>query len=444
MANKFSDKYQYRLLESNLPEYKIYTPNLVVQYMVSGEQLVAIDIGSSKIKAVIGEWNEEKKLRILGVGVAESRGIRKGNILDMEEFKNNLDSALGDAEKMTGEQVTHVCLGVSGVHIDITRKSGIVAVAGLDVTEDDVNRALDISQNGVDLMNRSVLKVIPESFSLDLENGIKNPVGMSGKKLEVRSHIISMGGNILSNIKKGVNDVGVEIMDTYPNILSCGEAMLSRRQKELGVVAVDIGSSATNIAVYEEGALIYAAVIPIGGEHVTSDLALGLRISIDTAERLKLEYGDLDFAKGMKAEYDEEIDLAKLSNIDGISISRKFMNDIIRARYEEIFHHITMELKNVGRDGMLPEGAVLTGGGAKMRGLVDLAREYLRLPACVGVPDEVDGISGTSISDPVYTAAVGTLLLAQKYGTARKPFKIQVSFGGLFGSMKNLFKKLIP
>lgn len=144
-------------------------------------------------------------------------------------------------------------------------------------------------------------------------------------------------------------------MDTYPNILASGEAMLSRRQRELGVVAVDIGSSATNVAVYEEGALIYAAVIPIGGEHVTSDLALGLRISIDTAERLKLEYGDLNFGEGLASDYDEEIDLAKLSGVDTITISRRFMNDIIRARYEEIFHHITMELKNVGRDGMLPE-----------------------------------------------------------------------------------------
>lgn len=412
--------------------------------MVSGEQLVAIDIGSSKIKAVIGEWNDEKKLRILGVGIAESRGIRKGNILDMEEFKNNLDIALGDAEKMTGEQVSHICLGVSGVHIDITRRSGIVAVAGLDVTEDDVNRALDMSQNGVDLMNRSVLKVIPESFSLDLESGIKNPVWMSGKKLEVRSHIISMGANILSNIKKWVFDVGVEIMDIYPNILAVGEAMLSRRQKELGAVAIDIGSSATNIAVYEEGALIYAAVVPIGGEHVTSDLALGLRISIDTAERLKLEYGDLNFGEGMKPDYDEEIDLSKLSSVDTTTISRRFMNDIIRARYEEIFHHVIMELKQVGRDGMLPEGAVLTGGAAKMRGLVDLARDYLRLPACIGVPEEIDGVSGTSISDPIYTAVVGTLLLAQKYGAARKQFKINLSFGGALASLKNLFKKIIP
>ncbi len=170
--------------------------------MVSGEQFVAIDIGSSKIKAVIGEWNNEKKLHILGVGVSESRGIRKGNIIDMEEFKSNLDMALGEAEKMTGEQISYVCLSLSGVHIDITRKTGVVAVAGIEVSEEDINRALDISQNGVDLMNRSILKVIPESFGLDLESGIKNPIGMSGKKLEVRSHIISIGANILSNIKK--------------------------------------------------------------------------------------------------------------------------------------------------------------------------------------------------------------------------------------------------
>jgi len=233
-------------------------------------------------------------------------------------------------------------------------------------------------------------------------------------------------------------------MDIYPNILAVGEAMLSRRQKELGAVAIDIGSSATNIAVYEEGALIYAAVVPIGGEHVTSDLALGLRISIDTAERLKLEYGDLNFGEGMKPDYDEEIDLSKLSSIDTTTVSRRFMNDIIRARYEEIFHHVIMELKQVGRDGMLPEGAVLTGGAAKMRGLVDLARDYLRLPACIGVPEEIDGVSGTSISDPIYTAVVGTLLLAQKYGAARKQFKINFSFGSALTSLKNLFKKIIP
>lgn len=170
--------------------------------MVSGEQFVAIDIGSSKIKTLIGEWDEQKQLRILGVGVAESRGIRKGNILDMKEFKSNLDTALGEAEKMTGEQVSQVCLGISGQHISVIERSSVVPVSGSEVTEEDVSRALDMAQSGIDLSNKTVLKVIPESFGLDLETGIKNPVGMSGKKLEVRGHIVTMSSNVLSNIHK--------------------------------------------------------------------------------------------------------------------------------------------------------------------------------------------------------------------------------------------------
>lgn len=443
-TSNISYTYTFYTSEAKTSVHRFYTITFNLQYMVSGEQFVAIDIGSSKIKALIGEWDDNKQLRILGVGVSESRGIRKGNILDMEEFKSNLDSALSEAEKMTGEQVSHICLGLSGVHINVAQKNGIVPVSGNEVTEDDVSRALDMSQNGVDLMNRTVLKVIPESFSLDLENGIKNPVGMSGKKLEVRSHIISIGSNVLTNIKKGVYDVGVEIMDTYPNLIAPGEACLTRRQKELGVVVLDIGSSATNVAVYEEGALIYGGVIPIGGELVTSDIALGLRISIDTAERIKLEYGDLNFATGENADYDEEIDLGRISNVDTITVSRKFLNEIIRARYEEIFHHVVMELKKVGRDGMLPEGAILTGGASKLRGLTDLARTYMRLPANIGIPDTVDGISGTSLGDPIYTSIVGNLLLIQKYGTSKRPFRVQFSFGGLYASLKNLMKKIIP
>lgn len=411
--------------------------------MASWETFVAIDIGSAKIKVIIGEWSEEKKLRVLGVGVSESRGIRKGNILDMEEFKSNLDIALADAEKMTGDQVSHVYIGVSWVHIDVAKNTGIVAVHGTEVTEDDVNRALDMSQNGVDLMNRNVLKIIPESFSLDLENGIKNPAGMSGKKLEVRSHILSISSNILNNLRKGVYDIGVEILDVYPNILAAWESSLTRRQKELWVVCLDIGSSVTNIAVYEEWALIYAWVVPIGGEHVTSDLALWLRISIDTAEKLKLEYWDLGFMPSEK-EQDQEIDLSKISNIDTISISRKFMTEIMRARYHEIFHYVNMQLKNIGRDGMLPEGAVITGGGSKMRGLVILARESLRLPASIGVAEDLDGASGTSIADPIYTSVIGILLLAQKFGNLRKPFKLNFSLTHIVNSIKTFFKRFIP
>ena len=177
---------------------------------------------------------------------------------------------------------------------------------------------------------------------------------------------------------------------------------------------------------------------------MTSDLALGLRISIDTAEKIKIQYGDLAFGEGMKEGYDEDIDLAQLSNVDTIVISRKFISEIMKARYEEILHHINMELKKVGRDGMLPEGVILTGGASKTHGLLDLSREYLRLPANIGIPENVDGITGTSIADPIYSSAVGNLILIQKYGTRGRPFKVNISLGGVFGSLKHLFKKIMP
>lgn len=322
--------------------------------MVTGENFTAIDIGSSKIKTIIGTFTEDKKLRILGVGVASSGGIRKGNILDMDEFKKNVDTSLSEAEKMTGEQVGSVFVCVSGTSIESMVSSGIVAIPHTEVSEDDVNRALDMSQNGTELLNRTVLKVIPESFTLDNETGIKNPIGMAAKKLEVRSHIFSIGENVLGNIKKGIYDVGVDIADFYPNVITAPEAVLSRRQKELGVVVIDIGASTTDIAVYEEGSLIFATIIPIGGEHVTSDTAIGCRVSIDLAERLKVESGDIAFSKDEKAK-DEEIQLSKLSKTETATISKKYLSEIVRARYAEIFYYVNNELKKIGRDGMLPE-----------------------------------------------------------------------------------------
>ncbi|HRI35850.1 MAG TPA: cell division protein FtsA [bacterium] len=286
-------------------------------------------------------------------------------MLDMDEFKKNLDHALSEAERMTGEQITNVYLTLSGPVIESVTNVGIVSVLGTEITEDDVNRSLDMAQNGVDLTNRSVLKVIPETFTIDREPGLKNPVGMAAKKLEVRAHIYSIGSNVLANIQRAVGDVGVGILDMYPSVITSGEAVLSKRQKELGVTVIEIGSSSTNIAVYEEGALLFSSVVPVGGEHVTSDIALGFRVSIDLAERLKLEVADLAFSP--EDDKDVEIDLAKFDKNESHSVSKKFLTEIVRARYLEIFHLVNAELKRAGRDGMLPEGAVLTGGGAKIR-----------------------------------------------------------------------------
>ena len=411
--------------------------------MVSGEVFTAIDIGTAKIKTVIATFTEEKKLRVLGVGIAKSNGIRKGNIIDMDEFKKNIDDSLSEAERMTGEQVSAIYLSLSGTNIEVVTNNGIISVPHGEVSNEDVNRVLDMSQNGVDLMNKVVLKVIPESFTLDMESGVKNPVGMSAKKLEVRSHIFCISSNILSNIKKGIYDVGVDILDIYPNVLAAPEAVLSKRQKELGVVCIDIGASTTDVAVYEEGSLIFASVIPIGGEHVTSDIALGARVSIDTAEKLKIEYGSIGFCKDEKAK-DDEIDLAKISKNETTTISRKYLSEIIRARYGEIFYYVNNELKKIGKDGMLPEGAVISGGGAKARDVNELAKEVLRLPSMIGTPEDSDFISGTSIGDPIFAGIIGTLLLSQKYKVTRSGFKLNLSFGGFFGSIKNALKKIMP
>jgi cell division protein FtsA len=334
--------------------------------MATGEIIAAIDIGSSKIKTLVGSFSEDKKLRILGVGLSPSTGVRKGNILDMDEFRKNIDTSLLEAEKMLGQHVNSVYLSLSGVTIESVINTGVVAVSNGEVSEDDVNRAMDMSQNGVDMTNRTVLKVVPESFTIDGTPGIKNPIGMGAKKLEVRSHIVSIAENVLSNIKKGILDVGVDIVDVFANVLSAPEAVLSRRQKELGVVCIDLGASTTDVAVFEEGALIFGTVIALGGEHVTSDIALGLRISIDLAEKLKLEHADVNFCKDDSLK-DEEIDLSKYSKTETTTISKKYLSEIVRARYSEFFHFVNTELKRIGKDGMLPEGAVLTGGAAKIR-----------------------------------------------------------------------------
>ncbi len=411
--------------------------------MVSWETFTAMDIWSSKIKIIIWTFNEEKKLRVLWVWVANSNWVRKWNILDMDEFKNNVDSALSEAERMTWEQVSHIYMCLSGTWIDVTTNKWVVAVMdNNEITEDDINRSLDMAQNWVDLVNRVVLKVIPESFSLDFESWIKNPVWMSAKKLEVIAHIFSIWENILNNIKKWIFDVGVDIIDVYPNLITSPESVLTKRQKELWVVCVDIWSSTTWISVYEEGSLIFSSIIPIWWESVTSDVALWARVSIDTAERLKIEYWDLNLCKNDKIK-EEEISLNKISKSETAIISNKYLSEILRARYSEIFYFVNNELKKVAKDWMLPEWAVLTWWWAKMKGVLELSKEVLRLPSIIWVPEDSDYITGTSISDPMFSSVIWSLLLSQKYGT-KWWMKFSYSIWWFWNSLKNLYYKIVP
>ena len=405
------------------------------------EQIIAsLDVGSSKIRSVIALVEEDKKMpNIVGVGVAPSTGMRKGNIIDVDEAISNISAALEDAERMSGAPIHHVFIGVNGNHVESFDSKGVIAIshAGSEIIEDDINRVLEAAQAVNMPSNRRILRIIPKSFSIDDQKGIKNPVGMIGVRLEVDAHIITGQATIIQNIEKAVHQSGVDIDDIVPASLGAAEAVLSRRQKELGVVVVDIGCGSTSIAVYEEGAPLHTASLPVGGESVTNDVAIGLRTSIDAAEKIKIEYGTT-----MPEDVNdrETIDLSLISKIDNQKISKKHLADIIEARYHEIFVMVKDELRAIARDGMLPAGAILTGAGVKMPGCLDLAREVLGLPVQMGFPTEVEGVVD-KIDDPAYATAIGLVVWGSKYEGRSYGFggmDMKKFFGGIKGWLKNL------
>ncbi|MFK7779720.1 MAG: cell division protein FtsA [Candidatus Gracilibacteria bacterium] len=411
--------------------------------MGTSNTITTIDIGSSKIRTIIGYFDSENKenFHILGVGISNSNAIRKGNILDMEEFKNNLDASLGEAERMSGEQINGAYISFNSSSFEVFRNKGVVSVTGGEISEEDIDRALEMAKNGVDLPNKEILKVIPENFLVDLEDGIKNPIGMSARKLEVVSNIFSMNLNVLNNIRKAVGDIGIEIYDIYPNLLSAPEGVLTRRQKELGVVCIDIGSSSTGVTVFENGVLHYSGIIPIGGDNVTNDIALGLRTSTTVAEKIKLDYAELDL-DNVEGYVDTDLDLGKLNMGEEGEVSMLYLSKIVTARYEEILYFVREELRRVGKDGMLPEGAVCVGGGVKMKGFIELGKKSLKLPVFIGLPVSKDELVDASISDPVFASVIGTMIFSNIYGTNSN--LISLSIGGFFDSIKNIFKKLLP
>lgn len=405
--------------------------------------ITTIDIGSSKIRTVIGYFDAEtdENFHILGVGIASSNAIRKWNILDMAEFKENLDKSLEEAEKMAGEQISGVYISFNSSSFEVIRNKWVVAVTGGEVAEEDIDRALEMARNWVDLPNKEILKVIPENYVVDLEEGIKNPIGMSARKLEVVANIFSMSINVLSNIKKAIADIGIEVLDIYPNLLSSPEGVLTKRQKELWVVCVDIGASTTGVTIYENGVLLHSAVIPVWWDNVTNDIALGLRTSTAVAEKVKLEYAELGVELD-ETQNEVEVDLSTINTGEDGWFTKSYLSQIVTARYEEIFHFVKYELKVIWKDGMLPEWAVCVGWGVKMKGFVELAKNDLKLPVFIGLPVSKDDLVDSSISDPVFAWVIGTMIFSNKYGANSSMFSLNI--GWFFESITNLLKKLLP
>jgi len=405
--------------------------------------ITSIDIWSSNIKTVIWRFDTENAndFHVLWIWISSSNAIRKWNILDMEEFKNNLDKSLEEAERMAWEQISWVYVSFNSSSFEVIKSKWVIAISWSEITHDDLDRALEMAKNWVELPNREILKVIPEYFIVDLEDWVKNPIWMAARKLEVVANIFSINVNMLNNIKKAIADVWIEIFDIYPNIIASPEWVLTKRQKELWVVCIDIWASTTWVTIFEEWVLKYASVIPFGSTNVTNDIALWVRTSIDTAERMKVDYLELNLEKKQWIT-DEEVDLYRFNQNEEWKVWKIYLSQIATARYEEILYFVKDELKKAWRDWLLPEWAILVWGWVKARWLVELTKDILRLPTFIGIPVEKSSLSDSSISDPMFASVIWTLILANKYSAI--PSGISINFSWIFSSIMKVFKKIIP
>lgn len=419
-----------------------FLPVLHFSFDVAKDQLIAgMDIGGSKIRTVIAEFQDEgESLNVIGVGLADAHGIRKGNIVDIQETIKNCSQSLESAERMAGETIDSIFVSVSGNHLKAIPSKGVVAVGGNEIGKEDVSRVIEAAQTLPLPMNRVIVRVVPRVFTIDNQEGVKQPIGMSGVRLEVDCSIITGVGPTLKNIEKCAHQVGIDIEDFIPTSLAAADAVLSKRQKELGVVSVDIGLSSTSVSIFEEGVLLHTVVLPIGGENVTNDIAIGLRTSIDIAEKLKIEYGS---CSPEEISDHDEINLALLSRIDTHRVPKKQLIEIIEARYHEIFSLVREELSKIDRDGKLPAGAVLTGSAIKIPGCLDLARNVLGLPVQIGFPQEIEGIVDR-IDDPSFATMLGLITLGAKSERAHQFSFSSLHLTQVFKGLGNFFKRLVP
>lgn len=414
------------------------------------ENLLGIDIGSSGVRAVMAqEVRDEDTLRVLGAVSLPSEGMRRGSVVDADAVAKTVAKAVEHVERMAGVSHDIVGFSVCGTDIFCQKTIGVIAVGRSDgeVTEGDVDRAIEeVESRVMPMTNREVLHVVPTSYRLDDQTGIKDPVGMRGVRLEAEAFVIGTSMRQMKGLARIAEMVSLSpSMYAVEPILSA-EAVLYPKQKELGAVLIDIGGSVTSVVVFEEGELVHLATLPVGASHVTNDIAIGLRTSVDTAEEVKLRYGTATSSEVPKR---EEIDLSELDSHETEPASRYHVAEIIEARMEEIFRLVDEELKRAGREGMLPAGAVLVGGGSLLPGVTDLAKRILRLPVQVGDPKALGGLRDR-VDGPDFASAVGLLLMlrgkASQGGFPAFPgnMKLPDWVEGFGDKVKGFLRKFLP
>ncbi len=411
------------------------------QYLLAG-----IDIGNSEVKVVIAKVESDSKPEILGVGTAPSHGLRRGMVVDMEETIHDVGAAVQRAEAMAGTKIKRAYIGVNGLHIKNQVSRGVIAVSRADneICQSDIDRVLQAASVVSLPANREIIHVVPRNFIIDGSENVKNPLGMKGVRLEAEVLIIDGLSPYIRNVVKCVNENGLEVAGIVFAPLAASLSVLDKNQREYGVMHLDFGGGTSTLTVFHEADLMHSAVLPIGSRHITNDLAMALRTSMDIAERIKLEHAVTAASEDLRKR--ENLDLSVLMGEQSFILPRKQLTRVVDARVGEFIDLVTAELKKTSRSGMLPAGVVVSGGGAQLPGLLGVIKDTLRLPVRLARPLHLDGVNDTA-ANPSFAVATGLILWG--YETEMGPDKSRshssVSLGdGVVGKIADWFKNFLP
>lgn len=385
---------------------------------LEGNLIVGLDIGTSKVVAIVGEVTADGGLEVIGLGSHKSTGLKKGVVVNIESTVQSIQRAVEEAELMAGCRIHSVYAGIAGSHIRSLNSHGIVAIRDREVLPLDVERVIDAAQAVAIPADQKVLHILPQEYLVDDQEGVRKPLGMSGVRLEAKVHLVTCAVNAMQNIEKCIRRCGLEVDDVILEQLASSYAVLTEDEKDLGVCLVDIGGGTTDIAIFTDGAIRHTGVIPIAGDQVTNDIAMALRTPTPNAEELKVKYA---CALASLARPEERIEVPSVGDRAPRELSRQALAEVVEPRYEELFNLIQGELRRSGYEELLAGGVVLTGGTSKMEGVVDLAEEIFHMPVRLGSPQQVKGLTDI-VTNPIYATGVGLLQygLAQQMDGGRK------------------------
>jgi len=375
-------------------------------------KVVGLDIGTSKVVAIVGEVTPDGDLEIIGLGSYPSRGLKKGVVVNIESTVQSIQRAVEEAELMAGCQIDSVYAGIAGSHIRSLNSHGIVAVRDREVYPQDVDRVIDAAQAMAIPADQKILHILPQEYVIDSQEGVREPLGMSGVRLEAKVHLVTCAVNAAQNIEKCIERCGLKVNDIILEQLASSYAVLTDDERELGVCLVDIGGGTTDIAIFTSGAIRHTAVIPIAGDQVTNDIAMALRTPTQNAEEIKIKYA---CALTQLARPDETIQVPGVGDKPARELSRQALAEVVEPRYDELFTLIQAELRRSGYEDLVAAGIVLTGGASKIEGVIELAEEIFHMPVSLGAPRNVAGLKDI-VKNPVYATGVGLLM----YGRQRE------------------------